>query len=370
MALVTREFETMVDETLQRIVNANIGITNTIPGSVIRTIIESLLAETDIQNYTIEQVYKAMNIDTAEGSDLDSIVAILGVTRKPATYAEGKVIFGRSDAYNTDIAIQYAQMISTKQDNNSGKIVEFIVTDEDASLSAGELQVTVNVKATEPGIIYLPANTITIMNTPIIGIEYVTNESVFTGGTDKETDDELRARAKQALAGLGKGTTTAIRSALLEIVGVIDAIPIDISRGVGTADMIIITDEIPPSEALQNEIDYVISITKSAGIDVGVVYPTINKQDISVTLTDTSSGSSTISDEYINNACDAIIKYCDNLSVGDILIISQLERAIGNEINDIDIDVVVTKPSSNIIPSSTEVIRSGTITVNGVVLSE
>ena len=43
MALVIREFETMVDETLQRIVNANIGITNIIPGSVIRTIIESLL---------------------------------------------------------------------------------------------------------------------------------------------------------------------------------------------------------------------------------------------------------------------------------------------------------------------------------------
>ena len=85
MALVIREFETMVDETLQRIVDANIGITNILPGSVIRTIIEAIMAETDIQNYTIDQIYKAMNIDTSTGSDLDALVTILGISRKQAT---------------------------------------------------------------------------------------------------------------------------------------------------------------------------------------------------------------------------------------------------------------------------------------------
>lgn len=365
MALVIREFETMVDETLQRIVNANIGITNTIPGSVIRTIIESLLAETDIQNYTIEQIYKAMNIDTAEGSDLDAIVAILGVVRKQATYAVGTVSFGRSDAYDTDIAIQYAQMISTKQNSNSGDILEFIVTDEDAKLSAGDLKTIVNIQATEPGYIYLPANTITVMNTPIIGIEYVVNESEFSGGSNQETDDELRKRAKQALAGLGKGTSSALRSALLELNGVVDAIVMDTSRGVGTADIVIITSEIPPSIALQNEISDVISITKSAGIDVGVIYPIIKTQDVTVTITDITGAE--LSQDTINNAGNAIIDYCGNLSVGDTLIISQLERAIGNAVGNIDIDIIVTTPSANVVPTSTQVIRHGTITINGVV---
>lgn len=364
MPLVIRDFETMVDETLQRIVNANIGITNIIPGSVIRTIIESLMAEVDIQNYTIGQIYNAMNIDTATGSDLDAIVSILGVTRKQATYAEGTVVFGRSDIYDTDISIQYAQMISTKQ-NNNGNIYEFIVIDEDAKLVAGEYRATVNIRAVEPGSIFLPAHTITVMNTPIIGIEYVTNMTEFNGGTDQETDEELRERAKQALAGLGKGTSIALRSALLELAGVIDAIVMDTNRGVGTADIVVITDEIPPSTALENEIDYVVSITKAAGIDVGIIYPTIKTQNIVVNLNDTTNA--TLSDSDIDKAGNAIVQYCNSLSVGDILIISQLERAIGNAINNVDIDVIVQTPSANVIPSATEVTRCGTITINGVI---
>ena len=363
MPLVIREFETMVDETLQRIVDANIGITNTIPGSVIRTIIESLLAEVDVQNYTIDQIYKAMNIDTATGSDLDAIVAILGVVRKQATYAEGTVVFGRSDVYATDIAIQYAQMVSTRQNNNGNTSYEFIVID-DAKLEAGNLQTTVNVRATEPGSMFLPIGAITIMNTPIIGIEYVTNLVEFIGGSNEETDDELRERAKQALAGLGKGTNVALRSALLDLDGVVDAIVMDINRGVGTADIVVITSELPPSAALASEIEYTIGITKASGIDVQAIYPTIKTQNVTVTITDMTGAE--LAQNVIDNTANAIIDYCGSLSVGDILIISQLERAIGNAINNVDIDVVVTTPSANVTPTSTEVIRSGTITVNGV----
>ena len=365
MALVVRDFETMVDETLQRVVNANVGITNILPGSVIRTIIESLLAEVDIQNYTIGQIYNAMNIDTATGSDLDAIVSILGVTRKKATYAEGTVVFGRSDVYSTDIAIQYAQIISTKRNNNNGNTLEFMVIDDDAKLVAGELTATVNIRAMEPGRIYLPANTISIMNTPIIGIEYVNNNTEFLGGTDEETDEELRYRAKQALAGLGRGTITALRSALLEINGVVDAIVIDMNRGVGTADIVVVTDEMPPSASLMNVVNDTKDITKAAGIDVGIIYPTILTKNIVVTINDTID--SVLTDEEINNAGNAIMKYCGNLSVGDILIISQLERAIGNAVNNIDTDVIVTTPNANVVPTSTQVIRNGTITINGVV---
>lgn len=365
MPLVTREFETMVDETLQRIVDANIGITNTIPGSVIRTIIESLLAEVDIQNYTIDQIYKAMNIDTATGSDLDAVVAILGVIRKQATYAEGTVVFGRSDVYATDIAIQYAQMVSTRQNNNGNISYEFIVIDDDAKLEAGDLQTTVNVRSTTPGSMFLPVGAITIMNTPIIGIEYVTNLVEFIGGSNEETDDELRERAKQALAGLGKGTNVALRSAILDLDGVVDAIVMDINRGVGTADIVVITSELPPSEVLANEIDYTISITKASGIDVQAIYPTIRTQNIAVTITDITGAP--LAQDIVDITANAIVNYCGSLSVGDVLIISQLERAIGNAINNVDIDVVVTTPNTNVKPTSTEVIRSGTITVNGVV---
>lgn len=363
MAIVTREFETMVDDTLQRIVDANAGITNIMPGSVVRTIVEALLAETDIQNYMIDEIYKAMNIDTATGEDLENIVEILGVTRKSATYAEGIVKFGRSDEYSTDIAIQYAQMVSTKQ-NSNGDIYEFIVIDDDAKLVAGDLSVDVNVRATKPGRIYLPINTVTIMNTSVIGIEYVTNAVEINSGTDEETDDELRERAKQALSELGKGTSNALRSALLKLNGVNDVVILDTNRGVGTADIVMITNDIPPSTALVNQINAVINETKSAGINIEVIYPTIDTQDISVTLKNVNNID--IPDEYINLAANAIVEYCNSLSIGDTLILSQMERLIGNAINNIDIDIITLSPSANVVPSSTQVIRNGIITINGV----
>lgn len=358
-----REFETMVEDTLQRIIDADVGITNVFAGSVIRTIVENILAELDIQNYSIDQIYKAMNIDTATGEDLDAIVSILGVIRKSATYAEGTVVFGRSSEYATDIDIEYAEMVSTRQSNIDGSTIEFIVIDDDAKLQAGDLEVTVNIRATEPGNIYLPPNTITIMNNPIIGIEYVTNKVEIHSGLDEETDDELRDRAKQALAGLGKGTNTALRSAVMSINGVVDAIVMDINRGVGTADIVVITNEIPPSSTLKNEIDDVIRITKSAGINVEIIYPTISTQNIEITLSHISG--SVISDDDINKAGNAIIDYCGSLSIGDTLIISQLERSIGNAIDDLDVDIVTIEPANNVTSLSTQVIRNGTITING-----
>lgn len=359
-----REFETMVEDTLQRIVDANIGITNIYPGSVVRTIVEAILAEVDIQNYSIDQIYKAMNMDTATGDDLDAIVAILGVTRRTATYAEGTVVFGRSDAYESDIAIQYAQMVSTRQNMTDGSIREFMVIDEDAKLPAGDLQVSVNIRALEPGRVYLPTNTITVMNTSIIGIQYVTNNVEFVGGSDAETDDELRARAKQALAGLGKGTTTALRSAIIDIPGVVDAIVMDLSRGIGTSDVVVVTNDIPPSDALKNTINDVARTTKAAGIDVAIVYPTIKTQDIVISINNTLG--TAISIEDINKAGKAVLAYCNGLSIGDTLIISQLERAIGNAINNADIDTIVQTPNANVVPTTTQVIRSSTITINGV----
>jgi hypothetical protein len=126
---------------------------------------------------------------------------------------------------------------------------------------------------------------------------------------------------------------------------------------------VVITSEIPPPASLMDEIDYAISITKSAGIDIGIIYPTIKKQNITVQITDITGA--ILPKDNIDKAVNAIINYCNNLSVGDILIISQLERAIGNAIDNVDIDVVVQVPAVNVVPSSTEVIRCGIITING-----
>ena len=65
--LGTRTFDEIVEYTLQSIVDKNVGLTNTNPGSVLRTLIEVLSENEDTQNYYIELVYKCLNIDNCIG---------------------------------------------------------------------------------------------------------------------------------------------------------------------------------------------------------------------------------------------------------------------------------------------------------------
>ena len=354
MSINIRDFDVMVNDTLQRIVDAGVGITNINVGSVIRTIVESIIAEIDINYYQINQIYNALNIDNAVGADLDSLVSILGVVRKPATKCHGIVTFNITQPSSYDINIPFAQIISTRQDRN-GNMVEFIVTDDDKYILAGELSVDVNVESINAGSLYIPTNALNIMNTPIIGIESVHNGDEIVGGTDAESDELLRSRAKQALSNLGKGTNIALESALLNIPDVLDAMVIDMSRGVGTADIVVVTASIPPSTELNNEILSTVDSTKSAGIDVEVVYPTIVSVDVEITVTDGDI-------DVIGNA---IISYFSTLKISQSFIINQMERFVLNACNIDDMDMSTITPSNNVDISGTEIIRSGIITING-----
>lgn len=354
MSIEIRDYDTMVDAVLTRIVNSNVGITNTNVGSVIRTLVEAIVVENDIEYYQIQQVYNALGIDDAQGDDLDRLVSILGVVRKPASKCPGSITFGRSTASASDIAIEYSQIISTKPDIN-GNVTEFIVSDSNAKLLAGNLTVTVNVEAVEAGIVYIPSNTLTIMNTPIIGIEYVNNDNAISGGSDVESDDNLRERAKTRLSSLGKGTNSAIRSALLEISGVTDVMMIDMSRGVGTSDAVVVTSVIPPSTELSNIISATISSVKPSGIDVDIIYPTI--VTVPVTVTTTGGNRDTIG--------NAILSYFSTLGIANTFIINQMERTVLTALDDTSIDITTTLPANNINVTGTQIIRNGTITING-----
>jgi uncharacterized phage protein gp47/JayE len=73
-----------------------VDITDVNPGSVVRTIIESIAVEMGFLYTQMDAVYESSFIDTAEGQALDLVVAMLGVSRKPAEHAAGDVIFGRN----------------------------------------------------------------------------------------------------------------------------------------------------------------------------------------------------------------------------------------------------------------------------------
>lgn len=357
MGITIREFEDMVNDTLRRIINST-NISNIRPGSVTRTLVESILAETDIQYYQISKIFEGMDIDSAKGDDLDRLIKILGVVRKSATSCVATLTFGRSSSLAYDVQIPNGSIVSTRADNN-GETIEFVVSENNAILPAGDLEVDVQCYAREPGIIYVPMNTVAVMNRPILNIEYVNNKTNIFGGSEQETDDELRARSKTVFSSLGKGTVAAIETAIMAIDGVQDVICVDCARGVGTADVVVVTATIPPPQDLVNTIADVADTTKAAGIDVQITYPTTLTIDVDMTITDANATIDTIG--------DATVLYMTSLGVGETLIVNQLERAILNACGNRSADIKINNILRNVIPGGTEIIRCGTVTVNGTV---
>ena len=191
-------------------------LTDRNPGSVLRTLAESFAREFAVLSRQLEQVYDAAFLDTAEGRDLDQLVALVGLERRTALFAAGEVVFSRSTPAPGEITIEQGTRISTA--DVPGVTV---VTTESRTVRTGALSVTVPVRSEltgAPGI--AAADTLTVIHRPILGITGVTNPQPTAFGGAAETDDALRRRARHALDLAGGGTTGAIVGALASVEGI------------------------------------------------------------------------------------------------------------------------------------------------------
>ncbi len=109
--------------------------------------------------------------------------------------------------------------------------VKLFETTEGATLKKNVLgvwEVDVPVRAVAPG----PggnilSGAITLMPQPVEAIEFVANRAAITGGTEPETDDVLRERAKKGLRALGRATYNSLKQRIEEIDGVVRPVRID-----------------------------------------------------------------------------------------------------------------------------------------------
>lgn len=366
--LGTKTFDEIVEYTLQSIVDKEVGLTNTNPGSVLRTLIEVLSENEDTCNYYIELVYKCLNIDNCVGDELDRAARIFGLTREPAKAAIGELTLYTGDTpAEYDIEIPYEFIVSTRQ-NRNGEITEFYINDATCVLKAGQSSITVPIVCTTAGIVNVSAGAINTMSSSLQGIQYVLNEHAINGGRDEENDEDFLNRIKNVRQTFGKCTNEAIETALNQVGGVTRATVIDMYKGTGTTGAIIVTDSVPAPQSVQNEIMNVMNTVKASGIMPFIVYTNIKEADISLNITN-------ITEADYDNIVSAINKYALSLNPGQEFIIRQMERKILNAIdktiaeND-DVDIETIKPTSNITATTEQIIRLGeTVIINGTPVS-
>lgn len=144
--------------------------------------------ENFIQNYQFD-------IDTKFGQDLDDFVQLFGFARQTAKRAVGFVTFSRNQGATAETLIPAGTIISTVS-NAISNSVDF-VTVSDGLLTQNQNFVKVPIECVIPGTSgNVSANSIILSTSGISNVSSITNDLPTSGGTDGETDDELRLRFK------------------------------------------------------------------------------------------------------------------------------------------------------------------------------
>jgi uncharacterized phage protein gp47/JayE len=355
MPFESKDKETLIDDVADAILE-KLPDLDFSDGEPIRTIIEAIMNELDLQYWQLQQIYDNSFIDTAYGDDLTNLVKLMGVERNPALQSTGQVKFYRATPATLDYAIPAGTLVETLPDAN-GNIISFQTT-ENVILATGQTYVLANVTSVEPGAnSNVTAGKVIIINDPPFGIESVVNDEAIIGGEDEESDDDLKARTSSALEASGKGTINAITYKLQSTPGVKSVKVNDMARGIGTMDILILGDSIPMPQSKIDELNAVLQDVKSGGIDFQIVEPSQTITNVSVTL---NLNDSTDFDSSVVNT--AITNYFSNLKIGDSLIINQLSRKI-LEASDNIIDIASITPNSNVVSSISNLITLGTINI-------
>ena len=123
------------------------------------------------------------------------------------------------------------------------------------------------------------AGTVTVMPSPVQGVEYVINQGDITNGVEEESDSELRERAKHAMEFAGRATVSSLESAVGAVEGVRSLLVADMPDGVPGIVRVIVDGGDP------DEIKRVIDETRAAGIRVEFARPRTIYIDVSMVLT-------------------------------------------------------------------------------------
>jgi hypothetical protein len=186
-------------------------VTDVNVGSVVRTLMEAVGRELALVYQQLNLAYDSAFVETATGSSLDRVVALLGLSRSRAGRPVGTVSFGRRAGSVGTISIPPGTPVTDAADTVRYE------TSEAHIMLANESTAEVRVRGSADDTPVVPAGALTVVQRAIAGIDTVTNAGATATAAQDESDDELRGRARGALTASNKGTLGAIQSGLLQL---------------------------------------------------------------------------------------------------------------------------------------------------------
>lgn len=155
----------------------------------------------------MEDIYNSPYPESSSGTSLDNSVSIVGLQRLDETYSTVTVrVYG---ANGTSVPLAFVVSVS----GNPNARFESTVAD---TIGSGGY-VDIPFQAEEPGPVQAPAGSLTVIETPVTGVDSTNNALDADLGRDVETDQELKTRREESLQRAGTATVEGIRNKVAEV---------------------------------------------------------------------------------------------------------------------------------------------------------
>lgn len=281
----------------------------------------------------LQNILKLAFTQTSYGVYLEYLGESKGLFKNPATKSTGIIkVKGSSGTI-----IEKGKIVSTaSKEEIEGIEFEFIETKV-----IDETGVTyINAKCIQTGIIgNAKAGDISILITPINGIESVTNESDFTGGTEIEDEEHFRERILEAEheETLSGADSDYIKWAK-EVSGVGYAYPIPEWNGPGTVKILILDKNSEPANkeiisAVQNYIAPIVPSGQNRGgkapLGAIVTIDTANILSIVIQASFVFADGYNIQD-VLNTIKNKVNSYLKTLNINDVVVYKAIDTIIGS----------------------------------------
>jgi uncharacterized phage protein gp47/JayE len=356
MSFEIQSFDTIVQNMVSWIVSQSPQISDLTPGSIIRSFCEGA-------GLCIEELYVAIYLGFRRY--LDNIQeTVFDFERKGGVKASVNLIFSRTGVTGT-INIPdgtecktvaglsfYTTVAGTIDDGN---------TDSDPIAAAAE----------EVGITYnVAGSSIVVMVDDVDGVETVDNANAATGGVDAESDYQYKQRFQEYIEGMGKSNISGLIAGALSVEGITSASVLehfpadgddvnahiyidDGSAGGVTADMITDVQDLIDGDGTTESPGY-----RSAGVNVVVAKPTAITTNVEAAIAVITG----VDQDQVETDINTVLTtYINNLGIGADIIYNQLVSVIMGVYG--VSDVTLTAPAANVVITTAQVGRIGTVTI-------
>lgn len=315
--------------------------------------IKLLAGELYALNSSMEWIRRQMFPHTATGEQLELHAAQRGLERRRGEKATGKIVFEMDMPPEFDVLIP-AGTICTTADGSLR-----YVTSRDYTLHRGSSMLMADCEAEHSGKKYnIGTGKIkTIVTYFSVGLS-IDNATSFTGGTDDESDEELRERIFESYRVSPNGANAAYLEAIAESVeGVASAHALKDPNTPGYVLVIVGGRGAAPSQEAIAQVRLLMEQAKPLGLTLLVEPTAIQMVDVSVKI---KPGSGYSFDKAKALAEETITEFFLALSVAQEFKLSELGKAL---LETEGVDNYAFQSMEDVLPNQTAMIKLGTLTV-------